>query len=158
MNITTEELPNFEVAYIRRFGNYFEPNTHWGRIMEWSFSKGLFPPAQDFIGISLDNPSLVTPENCRHDACVTLPSNFKKEVDENIKYRTLEGGLFALCTYYGEPQSLHHAFEQVYGVWLPESDFQPDFNRNNLEFSRNNPSDDLNGYAKVDLYVPIKQK
>lgn len=158
MNITIVELPNYEVAYIRRFGSYFEPNTHWGRLMEWSFSKGLFPPAQDFIGISLDNPSLVTPENCRHDACITLPSNFKKEEHKEIKYQTLEGGLFALCSYYGEPQNLQIAYDQVYVQWLPASDFEPDFNRSNLEFSRNNPAEDSKSYAKVDLYIPIKEK
>jgi DNA gyrase inhibitor GyrI len=157
MNITIKELPNYEVAFIRRTGSYFEPTEdHWGKLITWAVNNGLYPPTQNFIGISLDNPDLVESHNCRHDACVTIPQEFVKEKHNGIQFRKLDGGQYALYEYYGKELNL--AYQYMYGEWLPNSDYEPDYDRYNLEFNMNNPADDPEGKAKVHLFVPIKRR
>ncbi|WHX98056.1 GyrI-like domain-containing protein [Neobacillus sp. DY30] len=159
MNILIEELPEYEVAFFRHVGSYFEPNgEHWGKLLNWAINNGLLPPQQSFIGISLDNPDLVEGHNCRHDACVTIPDGFDKEIHKNMRFRKLDGGKYALYQYYGTPGMLNIGYKCMYEEWLPNSDYEPDYDRHNLEFSMNNPAEDPEGKSKVHLYVPVKKR
>ncbi|MED4204858.1 GyrI-like domain-containing protein [Neobacillus mesonae] len=158
MNIEVKELPKIEAAYIRRTGSYYEPQNHWGILIGWAINNGLFPPQQSFIGISLDNPDLVEGRNCRHDACVTIPEGFKKEKHPDMKFKTLDGGQFALYKFYDQAEKLNAAYQFLYKEWLPNSDYDADYSRHNLEFNMNNPAEDPGGKCKVDLYVPIKKR
>lgn len=156
MKVFIKTLLPFEVAFIRRTGSYFEPQDHWTKLLNWSNENKLYPPEQSFIGISLDNPELVEIHNCRHDACVTIPVNFDKENHHDVQFKRLEGGLYALYHFYDKPHHLNIAYQYVYGEWITNSEYDADYDRDNLEFFMNNVSVDLEGKLKVDLYVPIK--
>ncbi|PFL02709.1 AraC family transcriptional regulator [Bacillus thuringiensis] len=152
MKVVIKKLPPFEVAYIRRTGSYFEPQDHWGKLLNWSIENKLYPPEQSFIGISLDNPELVASHKCRHDACVTIPENFDKEKYHDVQFKRLDGGNYGLYQFYDEPHKLSEAYQYMYAEWLPNSEYD----RDNLEFCLNNVAEDLEGKLKVDLFVPIK--
>ncbi|MGM7723676.1 GyrI-like domain-containing protein [uncultured Metabacillus sp.] len=161
MNIAIKELPELEVAFVRRFGSYFKSTEdHWGRLVNWAVNNGLYPPKQSFIGISLDNPDDVYGENCRHDACVTIPEGFEKEkhIHNGIQFRKLDGGQYALYSFYDTPEKLNLAYKYMYEEWLATSKYEADYDRFNLEFNLNNPAEDPEGKCKVDLYVPIKNQ
>lgn len=158
MNIMIKEIPEYEVAFIRRTGSYFETQEHWGKLAHWAVNNGLYPPHQSFIGISLDNPDFVGSDHCRHDACVTLPEGFQKEDSNEIQFKKLDGGLFAVYRFYDIPEKLNTAYQYMLGQWLPNSDFDADYDRHNLEFCMNNPAEDLEGKCKVDLFVPIEKR
>lgn len=157
MNIIIKELPKLEVAYIRRFGSYFEPQDHWGKLINWAVTNELLPPEQSFIGISLDNPDLVESNHCRHDACVTIPDGFEKEKHTDMQFKKLDHGKYALYQFYDRPEKLNSAYQYIFGQWLSNSEYDLDFKRLTLEFNMNNPADDLEGKCRVDLYVPIKK-
>jgi DNA gyrase inhibitor GyrI len=95
-------------------------------------SNGLYAPKQSFIGISLDNPDLVESHNCRHDACVTIPEGFEKKKNNDIQFKTLDGGQYALYQFYDTPEKLNLAYRYMYGQWLPNSEYEADFDRYNL--------------------------
>ncbi|MGD7008641.1 AraC family transcriptional regulator [Metabacillus sp. 84] len=156
MDIAIKELPEYEVAFIRRTGSYFEPQEHWGQLIDWAISNGLYPPEQSFIGISLDNPDTVERNNCRHDACVTIPDGFEKEKHPEMQFKRMNGGDYALYPFYDIPPKLKDAYQFMYGEWLVKSDYKADPDRYNLEFNLNNPSEDPEGKCRVDLYIPIK--
>ncbi|MBT2689428.1 GyrI-like domain-containing protein [Bacillus sp. ISL-47] len=158
MKIIVTTLPETEVGYIRRTGSYFEPQEHWGNLISWASSNGLFPPEQSFIGISLDNPELLERRDCRHDACVTIPDGFDKEKHKEIKFKKLSGGDYALYPFYDTPDNLNSAYQYMFGEWLPKSEYDPDYDRYNLEYNMNNPAEDTEGKCKVDLYVPVRKK
>ncbi|EWG10376.1 AraC family transcriptional regulator [Cytobacillus firmus] len=158
MEIIVKNLPETEVAHIRRTGSYFEPQDHWGRLISWASNNNLIPPQQSFIGISLDNPNQVENKDCRHDACVTLPEGFDKEKHKEIKFKKLDGGDYALYPFYDTPDKLHNAYQYMFGEWLPNSGYDPDYARHNLEFNLNNPAEDAEGKCRVDLYVPVRRK
>ncbi len=52
---------------------------------------------------------------------------------------------------------LSAAYQYMYAEWLLNSEYDADYNRDNLEFCLNNVAEDLEGKLKVDLFVPIKK-
>lgn len=157
MNILIKELPEYEVAFIRRVGSYFEPNDSWEKITKWAAENALFPPDQYFIGISLDNPDVVEDHACRYDACVTVPKGFEKENHVDIQFKRLSGGLYAVYHFYDVSDKLANVYQTLFEQWLPNSEYNAD-GRDCLEFCMNNPANDPQGKCKVDLYIPIKKK
>ncbi|MEC0014853.1 GyrI-like domain-containing protein, partial [Bacillus cereus] len=132
MKVFIKKFPPLEVAYIRRTGSYFEPQDHWGKLLNWSIENKLYPPEQSFIGISLDNPELVASHKCRHDACVTIPENFDKEKHHDVQFKRLDGGTYGLYQFYDEPHKLSEAYQYMYAEWLPNSEYDADYDRDNL--------------------------
>ncbi|NMO95147.1 AraC family transcriptional regulator [Paenibacillus lemnae] len=155
MNITITELPEHKVAYVRHVGSYLETYRAWEALNRWSAIQGLFPPKQQFIGISLDDPAAVEESECRYDACVTVPDGFHTEGQpENIQFQSLAGGTYARYHFYDTVDKLTMAYHNLFGQWLPISGYDAD-DRPCLEFCMNNPAQDPEGKAKVDLYIPI---
>lgn len=157
MNVTITELPAFEVAYVRHVGSYLETYRAWQQLGQWSHKRKLYPPEQQFIGISLDDPAVVAEEACRYDACVTLPAGFDKRADasDNVQFKQLSGGLYGKYSFYDTLDKFALVYQSLFGQWLPYSEYEPD-DRDCLEFCMNDPSTDPEGKAKVDLYIPIK--
>ncbi len=60
--------------------------------------------------------------------------------------------------FYDQAEKLNAAYQFLYKEWLPNSDYDADYSRHNLEFNMNNPAEDPGGKCKVDLYVPIKKR
>lgn len=157
MNVTIKELPSFEVAYVRHVGSYLETYKAWGKLGEWAGKNGLFPPEQTFIGISLDDPSVTEEIACRYDACVTIPVEFNKEAHSDVGFARLPGGLYGMYHFYDTVDKFAITYQSIFGQWLPNSEYEPD-DRYCLEYCMNNPSEDPEGKAKIDLYVPIKKR
>lgn len=155
MSVAVKNLPEFEVAYVRRVGSYFEPAVHWGMLLQWAHNNELLPPIQQFIGISLDNPEQVVGEKCRHDACVTIPPGFDKTIHHDVSFKKLSGGTYAVYSFYDTPDKLNEVYQYMYTKWLQDKGVSPDFSRDNLEFNLNNPAEDPDGKCKVDVYVPF---
>lgn len=157
MNILIRELPEYEVAFIRHVGGYWDTSHVWSKIGVWAEKNELRPPDQYFIGISLDDPNMVDEYACRYDACVTLPKGFHKEEQSDVQFKKLPGGLYALYHFYDTPDKLGITYQSLFGQWLPSSEYDAD-DRPCLEFCMNNPLYDPEGKAKVDLYIPIKKR
>ncbi|WP_084309372.1 AraC family transcriptional regulator [Alkalihalobacterium bogoriense] len=157
MNITVTELPNLDIAYVRHVGSYLETGQTWRKLGEWAAKHELLPPNHSFIGISLDDPNVTDEYSCRYDACVTINDSLKKDSDSSINYRTLQGGLYALYPFYDTIDKLAIAYQTVYGQWLPTSEYEPE-DKHSLEFCMNNPFEDPEGKAKIDLYIPIRKR
>ncbi|QJD83258.1 AraC family transcriptional regulator [Cohnella herbarum] len=157
MNVSIKELPEYEIAFVRHIGSYLDTYKAWQKLGEWTSKHLLYPPEQYFIGISLDNPNVTEENECRYDACVTLPYSFIKDNNSDVQIRKLPGGLYGLYNFYDTIDKLGIVYQSIFGQWLPNSEFDPD-DRDCLEFCMNNPFEDPEGKAKVDLYIPIKAR
>ncbi len=157
MNIVIKELPDYKVAFVRHVGSYLDAFEAWRKLSSWAAKNNLLPPEQNFIGISLDDPHVTDEYACRYDACVTIPHDFHAENHPEMSFKHIQGGLYALYQFYDTVDKLAIAYQSIYGQWFPNSDFDPD-DRHCLEFCMNNPYDDPEGKAKVDLYIPIKKR
>ncbi|WP_102272887.1 AraC family transcriptional regulator [Cytobacillus massiliigabonensis] len=157
MNISVKELPEYEVAYVRHIGSYLDTHHAWRKLGIWAEINHLLPANQYFIGISLDDPNMVDEYACRYDACVTIPAEFNKEDHHEVQFKKLSGGLYALYTFYDTIDKFAITYQNLFGQWLPNSEYDAD-DRPCLEFCMNNPMHDPEGKCKVDLYIPIKQR
>ncbi|MNH93019.1 Transposon Tn10 TetD protein [compost metagenome] len=156
--ITIKELPEYEVAYVRHVGSYLDTHVAWSQLGRWAQQQGLTPKNHFFIGISLDDGNLVDEYACRYDACVTLPSGFEKHKHTtHVAFKTLSGGMYALYPYYDTIDKFVLAYQTVFSLWLPNSEYDAD-DRPCLEFCMNDPAQDKEGKCKVDLYIPIKKR
>jgi AraC family transcriptional regulator len=157
MKLELKELPAFEVAYVRHVGSYAHTCVAWDQLAPWAWKHELVPPAQSMIGISLDNPQVVEESALRYDACVTIPVGFDKEAHSDVQFRTLEGGLYAVYSFYDTVDKFGLLFQHVYGESLPASEYEAD-DRAPLEFCMNNPAEDPEGKCKIDLHIPVKKR
>ncbi|MFB9324812.1 GyrI-like domain-containing protein [Paenibacillus aurantiacus] len=158
MNIEVVELPSYSVAYVTHVGSYLDTYKAWGTLGVWAERHRIFPPEQQFMGISLDDPSVTDEYACRYLACVTVPDAIRLAGcgDPQVAFQTLPGGLYARYKFYDTIDKFAFAYQSVYGGWLPNSEYEPD-DRHALEFCMNNPATDPEGKTKVDLYVPIRR-
>ncbi len=157
MNITLEELPDMEVAYVRKTGSYLDTRKAWDKLLKWSYQNWIDQTKSSYIGISLDNPAEVPEDECRYDVCVTVPEGFNKKEDPDVKYRTLQGGLYALYRFHDTIDKLAIAYSSIFGQWLPNSEYDAD-DRDCLEFCLNDPAKDPEGKGIVNLYIPIRKR
>lgn len=156
--ITIRELPDYEVASVRHVGSYLDTGEAWDKLGRWAAEQGLTPGQCHFIGVSLDDGNFTEELACRYDACVSLPLGFERDGHEGVvEFQTLPGGLFATYSFYDTIDQFVLAYQHVYGLWLPNSDYVAD-DRPCLELCLNNPALDEAGKARIDLCVPIKAR
>ena len=156
--ITIKELPEYEVAYVRHVGRYLDTDVAWDKLGRWANQQGLTSKPHFFIGISLDDGNLVEEHASRYDACIILPRGFERhEHIKHVEFKTLSGGMYALYQYYDTIEKFVLAYQSVFSLWLPSSEYDAD-DRPCLEFCRNDPAKDKEGKCKVDLYIPLKKR
>ncbi|MEK4062484.1 GyrI-like domain-containing protein [Paenibacillus sp. FSL H3-0321] len=101
--------------------------------------------------------NLVEEFACRYDACVTLPNGFERSGHtKHVEFKTLSGGMYAVYPYYDTIDKFVLAYQNVFSLWLPNSEYDAD-DRPRLEFCMNDPAKDKEGKCKVDLYIPVKK-
>lgn len=155
--IAIKEFPPLNVAYVRHVGSYLDTGAAWDKLGRWAYERGITPPSQHFIGVSLDDAGLVDEYACRYDACVTLPEDWTPDsADPQVQFKSLSGGMYAVYPFYDTIDKFVLAYQNVFGLWLPNSGYEAD-DRPCLEFCLNDPARDPEGKCRVDLYVPIKK-
>ena len=90
---------------------------------------------------------------CGFSICITAPPD--TAVDGEIGKMTLPGGKYALARFELGGDEFEHAWNTVFGSWLPQSGYQPD-ERPAFEWCRNNPQDHPEGKHIIDSCVPVK--
>jgi AraC family transcriptional regulator len=93
------------------------------------------------------------PENCRVDACVSVPPG--TVTDAQIGLQVISGGSYAVCGFEldsdGFPQAWNDAF-----AWLAGSGYECD-DRPCYELYRNNGAEHPEGKWFVDICIPLKR-
>jgi AraC family transcriptional regulator len=155
MNVAIKDLPEYRIAYFRHTGSYLETGANWNRLLAWAGKKGLFAGGPLFIGISRDDPATTEEDECRHDACVTLPAGFAETDEDGVAYATIPAGKYGQYLFHDTIDKLAIAFRALYGEWLPQSGFELD-DRPALEINLNNPAEDPERKGKCLVCIPIK--
>ncbi|WP_431030165.1 AraC family transcriptional regulator [Lysinibacillus sp. LZ02] len=110
MKAQIEKIPSCTIAYMRQTGPYGVENA---QLMEkfkgWVKANNLFTDQSILLGIAQDNPAFVTPENCRYDACLIVPDDYRVNIDE-IKLGSVRGGRYAVF-------KINHTVEAVQKAW-----------------------------------------
>ena len=79
---------------------------------------------RDRYGVSLDDPEVTAPDQCRYDACIESPPSEVVSGDPGRK--VIPGGKYACLTFYGTSAEIGSAWDALLRDWLPRSGLQLD--------------------------------
>lgn len=142
MNFNVEEIPSYRIAYIRRLGAYGVGNV---QVMEnlkaWAKAKNLFGKPSVILAIPHDNPQIAKEENCRYDACITIPDSYNMADEENVSEGKVSGGKYAVFQVEHTGDALQKAWMQIFSelqsknIFLDEN--RPIFERYQFKMANN---------------------
>lgn len=155
MKTEIQEMPEYTVAYVRKIGAYGKETCGqaFDELARWAGPKGHFDRGV-VLGVYWDDPKVTSPENCRVDACVSVPPG--TVTDAQIGLQVISGGSYAVCGFEldsdGFPQAWNDAF-----AWLAGSGYECD-DRPCYELYRNNGAEHPEGKWFVDICIPLKRR
>ncbi len=157
-DIQVKEVGEMHFAYLRHIGPYAGNEQLFGglfgKVFNWAGPRGLirFPETKS-ICIYHDNPDLTEEDKLRISVGITVPPD--TPVDGEIGKMLIPGGKYAVAHFEIDPIDYGRAWDMVYGVWMPESGYQPD-DRPCFEMYMNDPKQHPEHKHIVDIYAPVK--
>lgn len=151
--VTLKEVDAFDVVGVAHTGSYMEIGKAFETLYGTLFSRQLFRPDMEMIGIYLDDPELVSTEKLRSIACVSARGQIP--VEAPLTPQHLDGGRYAVLRHKGPYADMPKAYQWLYGTWLPQSGREI---RDSLMFEKylNNPREVAPTELLSEIYLPLK--
>lgn len=151
--VTLKEVEAFDVVGVAHTGSYMEIGKAFETLYGTLFSRQLFRPDMEMIGIYLDDPELVPTEKLRSFACVSAREAMP--VEAPLTPQHLDGGRYAVLRHKGPYADMPKAYQWLYGTWLPQSGREI---RDSLMFEKylNNPREVAPTELLSEIYLPLK--
>ena len=155
MNAEVKEMPEYNVAYVRKLGPYGKETCEqaFGELMQWAGPRG-YIGSGPMLGVYWDNPDVTPPEKCRVDACITVPQGTSSE--GQIGIQTISGGSYAVCHFEIGPDSFQQCWEDAF-AWLVNSGYEC-HDKPCYELYHNNAADHPEGKWIFDICIPLRRK
>jgi len=153
MNTEVREMPEYNVAYVRKVGPYAKETCEpaFGELMQWAGPRNYVGP-EKVLGIYWDNPEVTPPEKCRFDACIIVPEGTVPEGSINIQ--TISGGPYGVCHFEIKSDSFQQAWEDAF-AWLCSSGYECN-DKPCYELYHNNAEEHPEGKWIFDICIPLK--
>lgn len=116
MNAEIRNLPPMRLACMRHIGPYHEIGPVFERLGKWVGENQV--PVEGMIGVWLDDPRSVPPEQLRSDACAIVPPDFTTDT-EGIEIKDIEPNEYAMASYYGSYEGLGAAWGTFTSELIP---------------------------------------
>ena len=111
MKVSVIEWPAVKVAYLRHVGPYGEPLSRFWQeeAYPWMVSNGLLGLPR--YGVSLDDPGVTRPGQCRYDAAVAIKGPLA--APGKAALTTLPGGRYAVAPFRGTSGQIGAAWDRL---------------------------------------------
>ena len=161
-SVDVRDRGEMTVAYVRHTGPYFGDEALFGRLFttlyKWANPRNLVQRGvTEEIVIYHDDPDTVDPQKLRISCGITVPP--ETEVSGEIGKLTLPPGLYAEARFVVDATQFGGAWSWVYGVWLPDSGYQPDDRQCYEKYFDTEPEDEIDGTTgrtfTVDICIPV---
>lgn len=151
--VSLKEIDRFDLIGVAHTGSYMGIGKAFETLYGTLFSRNLFRPDMEMIGIYLDDPELVPTDKLRSFACVSAKGDLP--ADAPLTPKTLDGGRYAVLRHKGPYADMPAAYQWLYGTWLPQSGREV---RDSLMFEKylNNPRDVPPTELLSEIYLPLK--
>jgi len=148
--IDREPVP---VAYLRHTGPYGpELGVFWKQtVAPWMATNNLI--GRDRFGISLDDPHITKPSQCRYDACVASAEG--EVLSGDAQRKVIPGGKYAALAFEGTGAGIGAAWNALLRDWLPKSGLQLDARPFFEHYPANGRYDARTGAFSCDICVPV---
>ena len=153
MNVEIIDRKPTQIACLRHVGRYGQPlSAFWqSEVYPWMVTNGLI--GQPRYGISVDDPKVTAPEQCRYDAGCETPPNFA--VSGNAHRMTVPGGRYAALSFRGVVADFEAAWAALLRDWLPSSGMQLDSRPMFEYYPVDSSYDPATGVLQCKLCVPV---
>lgn len=144
--ITIEYMDDQFVIYERRIGNYQNLGQDWTEFLERY--KEYLTAKTLLLEATFDDVSITDVNGCLYDICMS--------VDKSCKLKntcTIPGGKFAVYHFKGFPQQIYAAYQNIFNVWFPKTNYRID-KRYGFDCYREINCETM--YMVLDLYIPIE--
>ncbi|WP_019614206.1 AraC family transcriptional regulator [Psychromonas ossibalaenae] len=154
MNAEIKEMPEYNVAYIRKLGLYSKETCEpaFRELMQWAGPRNYTGPGK-VLAIYWDNPDVTPVEKCRFDACIVVPEGTVPEGP--IFTQTINGGPYAVCHFEMKPDSFQQAWEDAF-IWFCDSGYECN-DQPCYELYHNTPEEHAEGKCIFDICIPLKR-
>lgn len=158
LQVEVKEMEEIHVAYVRHIGPY-KGDTKlfdklFNKLFKWAGARDLLRfPETKCLTVYHDNPEITNEDKLRTSVCISVPDD--TVVDGEVGKMTIPAGKYAFARFEINSDEYEDAWNAVYGVWLPESGYQPD-DRPCYELYLNNPKEHPEGKHIIDICVPVK--
>lgn len=160
--VTITERPETTVAYVRHTGPYFGDEALFQRLFStlyrWAMPRDLVHRGvTEEIIVYHDDPETVDAEKLRVSCGIAVPAG--TEVSGEVGSMTIPAGKYAEARFNVDATQFGGAWNWVYGVWLPDSGYQPDDRPCFEKYIDTDPdaemTDELGRTFTVDICVPV---
>jgi AraC family transcriptional regulator len=124
--VRVESWPVLPIAYVRVTGGYLAPDTliaGYRRIEDWAEAECIPRGNSRLIGMSIDDPAVVSLAKCRYDFCRETKVNPKAR--SGVTHRTLSASDWAVLPCSGDLTDVNRCWTYLFREWLPQSGWQP---------------------------------
>ena len=150
-------LRPLNVAVVRAKGPYSQSASEaWENMFSWLHSSGLIRDVGTGYGLLLDDPRIVSPANCRYEACVELVEEARRLLPMTFSIRRLPGGAYARERHVGGAVGLSHTISKLRNEWTPGQNVVIDSRRPVIEIYLDNPDLVPLEKQRVDVCMPVK--
>jgi AraC family transcriptional regulator len=153
MNVKLIDRQPATVAYLRHVGPYGEPILRFWQesVYPWLVTHSL--PGEPRYGISHDDPSITSAQQCRYDACVEVPPDFV--VSGAAHKTTIPGGKYAVLGFKGTVDEIGAAWNALLRDWLAPSGLQLDARPSFEHYPRGSTFDPKTGVFDCEICIAV---
>lgn len=146
-DVTVGELPDYQVLYERRIGNYHDLAHNWCDFLE-RYANYIMEETL-FLERTFDDPSITDAGGCLYDVCMTVSG---ENLPENVY--TIQGGKYAMCCFAGHISKIYAAYQELFQIWLPRTRYRIDDTRG--PFDIYHKTDVQNMKMELTICIPVK--
>lgn len=121
--VTTRTDPARRLAAVPHKGPYPEINRAFEKLGSTVASRGFYGSFGHMVGVYYDSPADTKPADLRSHAGLEAPADLP--IEAPLEEVTLPPGRHAVLTFTGPYAGLPAAYDQLMGVWLPQSGETP---------------------------------
>ena len=144
--ITIEEIPDYNVIYERRIGNYRMLSDDWNGFIN-KYRKYITEETK-FLERTYDDPAVTCAEHCLYDICMSVSEDC--HLENTMK---LQGGRCAVYHFKGHAKYIYAAYQSLFRVWLPQTGYKLDGSKSLFDIYHKIDSDTM--YLELDICLPV---
>lgn len=157
-NVEVRIIEEIKAIYLRHMGTYeeFAKVFHGmlGKLLNWAMARNLIDlDGFELFAIYHDNPNFTEKEHLKTSICLAVSRDV--DVDGEIGKINIPSGKYAIGHFELNKNEITHAWDYMYGEWLPRSGFQPDHGYI-FEMYVNDPNKHPEKKYFIDIYLPVK--
>ncbi len=151
-DVEIREAPKRRLAALSHKGAYTDFGTCFEKLAEAASAHNLWPRVRGAVGIHYDDPNLVAEADLRSQAGLVLTDD--APIPVGLEEVLLQGGPCAVLRYKGPHEGIGVGYDQLFGVWLPNSGREP-ADAPCYELYLNSPADTAKEDLLTEIHLPL---